>query len=271
MRVFDLIHLLDPQVFPENTKVHLASKDGDEDPLRLHHSGEFEEWQTRQTRRNFERDYVLSLIMLPEKDRWLYAGTFLVGSVFENPGVPEPYTYGLRRLECCDELVGRLVVSYTRSGRQPYIYGETGAAKMVVHEIRAESMHLGDFPGFKQVDLPFPDLEVIVRQNVTSWRTALSNVSGIYLISDVQGGKLYVGSATGGRGIWGRWCDYADGHGNNLALKELVSADGVARASAFRLSILEVADLDASPMDVLERESHWKRVLLTRQHGYNRN
>lgn len=269
MRVFDLLRVLDSALSPGRTKVHLAGWNGEEDPLRVYLEGRFDDWQCIQTRKNFERPVVLSLIQLPEKDRWLYVGAFDSGP----PVKPDdgPYRYGLRRRPLCDELQGRLVVQYARPGRQSYLLGETCASTMNVHELRAEPMHLEEFPGFKKVDLPFPELEIVVRQNTTSWRTALSNVAGVYLISDPEAGKLYVGSATGEGGIWNRWCSYTDGHGNNKALAELVTREGTPRAHAFRFSILEIADVHASADEVLQRESHWKRVLLTRDHGYNRN
>ena len=269
MRVFDLIRTLDAEVTPEETKVHLAGWNGAEDPLQVYLAGGFDEWQSVQSRRNFERPFVLSLIQLSERNQWLYVGMFDSSSIIETPG--QPFKYGLGRREACDEFQGRLVVTFPRPGRQSYLYGETCSASMLVHEIRAERVHLEEFPGFKKVDLPFPDLEVIVRQYTASWRAALSNVAGVYLISDPEVGKLYVGSATGERGIWGRWCTYADGHGNTRALEELVSKEGTARARSFRFSILEIADVHASADEVLQREAHWKRVLLTRQHGYNRN
>jgi len=55
-------------------------------------------------------------------------------------------------------------------------------------------MTIAEFPGFKAVDLAKSELEVIVRQNLESWRIALSSVAGVYLISDTMSGKLYVGS-----------------------------------------------------------------------------
>ena len=145
------------------------------------------------------------------------------------------------------------------------------AERVTVHEIKAEPLYLLEFPGFKKVDLAFADLAVLVRQRTTSWRVALSNVAGIYLVSDPEGGKLYVGSATGDGGLWNRWCQYVDGHGNNVELFKLIMELGTERASSFRFSILEIADVHASRDEILERESHWKRVLLSRSHGYNAN
>ena len=54
------------------------------------------------------------------------------------------------------------------------------------------------------------------------WRIALSEVQGIYLITDSTNGKQYVGKADGAERILGRWTAYArDGHGGNVALREL--------------------------------------------------
>jgi hypothetical protein len=75
---------------------------------------------------------------------------------------------------------------------------------------------------------------------------------------------------TGEGGIWQRWLDYAaTGHGGNRDLKTLLESGGLERAAGLQYSILEIADTHTSVNDVLQRESHWKRVLLTRIHGLN--
>lgn len=270
MLVFDFIRLMDSNVTPENSKVHLASWNGQEDPLRVYLAGGFEEWQSWQTRKNFERPHVVSLIQLPERSRWLFAGVYAAGNSKWH-GNKGAFQYKMSALATCSELTGRLVVDYERQGRMPYRLGENCAAAMTVHAIHAEPMLLDEFPGFKKVDLGFEDLAMVTRQNKMSWRTALSNVAGVYLISDADSGRLYVGSATGEGGIWARWCQYIDGHGNNVELRRVIAELGVQRAKAFRFSILEIADVHASVQEVLERESHWKRVLLARAYGYNRN
>src|SRR4029077_10758394 len=116
-------------------------------------------------------------------------------------------------------------------------------------------------------------LGIVVTQEIESWRSALANVAGIYVIGDRSTGKLYVGSATGGEGIWSRWCAYsATGHGGNSELKDLLKREGDAYAENFQFGVLEIVDTHASTDDVLRRESHWKNLLLTRvPHGYNAN
>lgn len=54
-------------------------------------------------------------------------------------------------------------------------------------------------------------------------------------------------------------------------MKALLQKEGQGRAINFRYSILEIADVHASAEDILQRESHWKNILLTRTNGLNRN
>jgi len=122
------------------------------------------------------------------------------------------------------------------------------------------------------VNLAKGELDLIVDQGLESWRTVLSNVAGVYLVSDTVSGKLYVGKAVGKGGIWQRWCSYSHtGHGGSVELRRLIEDEGIERAAAFRFSILEIADIHASDDDVSRRETHWKNVLLTRTHGLNAN
>lgn len=100
----------------------------------------------------------------------------------------------------------------------------------------------------------------------------MENLRGIYVIADIETGKLYVGSATGTDCIWGRWTEYVNsGHGGNNQLKKLFKEKGKEYAVNFTFSILEVFDPDVVDSFIIERESHWKNILLTRQYGYNDN
>jgi hypothetical protein len=57
-----------------------------------------------------------------------------------------------------------------------------------------------------------------------------------------------------------------------VELKQILDAEGGReRANHFRFSILEIADIHATSQEILSRESHWKEVLLTREHGLNAN
>jgi hypothetical protein len=76
----------------------------------------------------------------------------------------------------------------------------------------------------------------------------------------------------GASGIRHRWTRYAStGHGGNIELKAIVNGQGLDRAKPFRFSVLEIADIHTGEADVIARECHWKRVLLSREHGLNGN
>lgn len=268
MLLFDFLRAQDPIISPETCKVHLACWNGKEDPLDVYYRGTFDDWQSWQNQANFERPFVVALISLAGSQRWLFVGVY--ASKGKRQLDSGAYQYELEALPAYAEFAGRLFVTFART-RASYLRGESCAPRMVVHAVTAEPVKLDKFPGFKTIDISFDDLDYLVRNATTSWRTALGSVAGVYLISDTLTGKLYVGSATGEGGIWSRWCQYADGHGNNVELKKIVGKEGLERAKHYRFSVLEIADTHASSEEVLNRESHWKRVLLTRIHGWNAN
>jgi hypothetical protein len=146
--------------------------------------------------------------------------------------------------------------------------------KFVVQEVLREPYSGRSFPGYDEIDLSFEELEVLVRNNRPDWRISLENTKGIYLITDTNTGRRYVGSAYGDQGIWSRWCAYSEnGHGGNVELRQLARDPDLAYCRAhFRFALLEHR-LNSTPEDViLARETHWKRILLTRgEQGLNRN
>lgn len=271
MKLFQLLTALDPSLQPRDCKIHLAVWNGIEDPLHVYFEGRFDEWQSWQTKKNFQRPRVVSLIALRGTHRWLFAGTH-DSTGCEWVAREELFQYRLTRRQQTDELDGRLLVDFTRTGRQSYLRAENWVDVMQVAEIRAERLAIGEFPGYSKIVLSKPDLDLIVGQGVDSWRSALGSVSGIYVIADTESGRLYVGSAYGEGGIWSRWCAYSQtGHGGNAELKALLREHGPEYAGHLQFGVLEIADTHASREDVLERESHWKSVLLTREHGLNDN
>jgi len=269
MRVFDLLRLMAPGIALEQTKIHLATGNGEENPLDVYLAGGFPEWQRWQTRRNFERRFVLALIALPSPDKWIFGG------MYEAAGCEERHSrfcYHLTEIASCAEMNGRLVAHFERPGRQSYLRADRWSDRILLSEILAERLRIAGFPGYRAIDLSKQELDAIVGQAIDSWKAALSSVAGVYLVSDTRTGKLYVGSASGEGGLWQRWSAYAaTGHGGNVELKRLLALEGPGRASHFRFSVLEIADLHESREGVLRREAHWKSVLLSRDHGLNAN
>ena len=272
MQLFQILQLLDAQVAPEQCKVHLAVWNGVEDPLVVYFAGQFDDWQSWQSKKHFERPFVVSLIALRQDNNWLFAG------VHNSEGCEWQEEHGMYRYRLSprpvpNELNGRLIVRFERPGRQSRLLGENWSQAMEVAEIRPEKMRVAEFPGYRSTMLTKNNLDIVVKQAIESWRSALANVAGVYVIADKHTGKLYVGSATGGEGIWSRWCAYsATGHGGNSELKDLLTREGDSYAKNFQFGVLEIADTHASTDDVQRRESHWKDLLCSRvPHGYNAN
>ena len=131
---------------------------------------------------------------------------------------------------------------------------------------------MADFAGYASVLLSFDELRHVVRRELPSWKAALASVAGVYLVADTSCGKLYVGSAYGADGIWGRWSAYAETlHGSNAELAKVIREKGSEQAKHFRFSILEICDIKDSADAVIARECHWKAAWVPRQFGYNSN
>ena len=125
------------------------------------------------------------------------------------------------------------------------------------------------FPGYDCVNISWNELTRVLEKD--SWKTALENQKGVYLITDVETGKKYVGSAYGEEMLLGRWRSYAtNGHGGNKELKKL-EFDYIKKN--FRYSILEIYKSTIEDSIIIKRESWWKEILLTRdkRFGYNDN
>ncbi|MDQ0733139.1 GIY-YIG nuclease family protein [Arthrobacter sp. B1I2] len=177
--------------------------------------------------------------------------------------------FDLRPSPVFSAMADRLVIEWTADTVNWAKAGET-ASLMPVVEIADPQTE--PFPGFDLLLISYGELQAVVADDrYSQWRTALSSVQGIYLISDTKTGKLYVGKADGAERFLGRWSGYAkNGHGGNVALRELAGADAD-HARHFRFSILRVFAPSATTAQVDAAEAHFKRALLSRQTGNNRN
>jgi hypothetical protein len=177
--------------------------------------------------------------------------------------------FDLRPSSVFAALEDRLVIEWTND---PVNWAKTGdlAASMTVVEI-ADPASV-PFPGFDSLLVSYDELQAVISDDrYVQWQTALRSVQGIYLIADTSTGNLYVGKADGAERFLGRWGEYArNGHGGNVALRELAAADARHRQH-FQFSILQVFSPSAPAAQVDAAEAHFKRALLTRQFGMNLN
>jgi hypothetical protein len=271
LKLVDLIQL--SGISLGNYKIHCATDNelSGWRPLEEYYAGNFEEGQSQQSQKNFECDHVLSLINLGNSKRWLFVGVYRVQGVRSAKG-GSGFIYSLKRLPGLEHLDGRAIIGFPKLFRASYLVGAKHEGQLIVNEIREEKLSIADFPGFNRVRLSFDVLAAVIRQDNPSWRAALANIAGVYVVVDRTTGKQYVGSAYGGVGLWQRWSIYAaTGHGGNKELRELLKQEGPGHVRNFQFSLVEVCDINASTEYILSRESHWKDVLLTRKFGLNWN
>lgn len=187
--------------------------------------------------------------------------------------------FDLHLSEFLAPLNDRLVVEWDNPRSWHRSAGSVSAERMPVLEIADRDKV--DFPGFDGVLLPYHQLRDMVDDpRYSDWRAALSEVQGIYLITDSTNGKQYVGKADGADRILGRWTEYArDGHGGNVAFRELAfhCTDGgtigskTGHARSYIFSLLRVFGPSTPSSEVNRAESHYKAALMTRTFGLNRN
>lgn len=263
-------------------KLHLACWNGYEQPLNVYLRGwehwvGWNAWRGGKIGRNdFNREYIFSLIQFyHEPNKWLFGGIFRVVERFEDWRETE-VGYRLELLDLYKELIGRLIIDFYRySGLRGRSFKLEGYYKdFVVSEILKKPFDGINFPGYENINIDFPELEIVFKYQKNDWKGALENVKGVYLISDKSNGKKYVGSAYGDFGIWSRWAVYiGTGHGFNDELTRLISEKGMEYArDNFRFSLLEYRSMRIDDSTIINRESFWKEVMLSRgKFGYNKN
>jgi len=256
---------------PKEFNLHLAttSREGI-NPLNVfvRDKNEWKGWQSHRGSKNeWTREYIFSLIKFD--NNWLFGGVF---KVMER----QQKSYDVQLTNTFEGLIGRLVISGipTRRGQGRSFNLETYYNKFNVNQIFQNVYDGQHFPGYENINVSFRNLEHIYSINKTDWKSALSNLKGVYLITDLKTNKKYIGSAYGDQGIWQRWQSYiSNGHGGNKLLKKLIKEESMAYAKKYyKFSLLEFRGMKTDDRVIIYRESFWKEVLNTRgDFGYNDN
>lgn len=268
----DLLHDFDAT----EHKLHCAVWNGSAQPLDVFDS-DWDEWvgwnSWRPSTNVFNRRFIFSLIQVYyEIDTWLFGGVF---EVVARRDTPHARSYDIElREDFLPGCIGRLKLAYRFTGRNRRLRMETVLDQLQVAEI-LPTRHAGEpFPGLDGINHTLRELTHIYEQPRLDWRGALGNMKGVYVIHDrAAGGKPYVGSAYGDVGLWNRWGQYvATGHGFNIDLRGVVDREGIEYARQnFVFALLEYWPARTPDDFVHQRESYWKRVLMSREFGYNKN
>jgi hypothetical protein len=157
-----------------------------------------------------------------------------------------------------DAYCGRLVIDWG-PGTRAWIQWAGRQPKPLL-ELK-KRFHEPSFPGFDSFLIHVSEVPTLY----SAWREVLKSVCGVYLLTCLETGEQYVGSAYGEGGFLGRFLTYAaTNHGGNKLLK--------ARApKPYQVSILEVMSPSSTPEEVIQMEALWKAKLGSRAFGLNGN
>lgn len=178
------------------------------------------------------------------------------------------YYYKLEESQLLETYKNRLVIEW---GRSAVVWVQSAIDKEVT-EIYPHGF-VSKFPGWDKVYLSHKELSEIINNpgGNRDWYEYLSGHSGVYVIFDSSTGKQYVGSASGGKGIWSRWEGYVKtGHNENIGLKALAK-NNPDYANTFSYSLHHIFPKTVSEKDVLYYESLLKKKLGSRAYGLNEN
>ncbi|ACL67276.1 conserved hypothetical protein [Anaeromyxobacter dehalogenans 2CP-1] len=275
-----LTELLRTRGFSESksTKIvrHLDSR---VDMRMLRRRGHFEFYQRTQPKDVFNCEQIVSFLG-DENRRAIFCGVYSVGGKREvtadEPlsipiGYPHPelldgpgVIYDLSKVSGFEDLEDRVVIDW---GDAALSWAQWFRDREVVEVL--PTGYVMDWPGYQAVRLPLADLRAIVASPSANreWVRRLSSVAGVYCILHANTGELYVGSASGKEGIWGRWRVYADtAHGGNVRLR--ARCENVAGyEDDLVFSILQVLPIGSSKDEVIAAETCMKEKLGARAFG----
>ncbi|MFH1233540.1 MAG: GIY-YIG nuclease family protein [Patescibacteria group bacterium] len=257
----------------ENVKIRFNKDNGDGyDPIRFYKEdrdkllkGQF--WNYNKHKSFREGNIAIGLARI-EGDKWLL---FNISKITKDLHKLNNVGYEYETLLKYEKYFGRLIIQYHNKSQNLIRLAKNLIDDLEVIEILPEQFNDDDFPGYENVNLSWYDLQRVIRKK--DWKSALENQKGVYLIADATTGKLYVGSAYGENMILGRWKSYIDnGHGGNIELKKIVKEKGFKYIkNNFKYSILDIYKSKTEDKIIINRESRWKEVLLSRKFGYNLN
>jgi hypothetical protein len=260
---------------PNQYKLHLGSRSRDcTHPLDEYviDRNNWREWnESRGDKNEWTRKYIFSFIeFYPISNAWLFGGVFEVKDRL-------PDLYVLEDVSDSEKFEGRLVCKFYRyQGLRGRAFNlENHFDSFEVLQILPEKYEGERFCGYENINHSFAVLRSIIHREKQDWKASLSAVKGVYLILNTKNGKTYVGSAYGDVGIWSRlYCYVNTGHGWNDELVKAIREEekGIDYALGyFKFSLLEVFAFNTPNAVIINRESHWKKVMLSGQFGYNKN
>lgn len=221
---------------------------------------------------NLSRPKVIGLVRYytVSPEQWVFAGVYDVNKKTNYNDIKNNVAYDLIPVPEYENLIGRLILEYKNTTQQLKRNAENVLDDIKVVEILKKPYKGIEFTGYNNINLTFQELEVIIKNSVDEWKRKLENITGIYMLSDRNTGKRYIGSAYGQEGIWQRWSSYI--YSQNGGNKELLQLNNNYIRENFTFTLLEWYTIGTDTEYIISRESYWKNVMMSKgKYGYNGN
>lgn len=253
----------------DNTKIRFNQSNGETDPIKIFKENKkqllhWQFWNYSKNRSFYEGQIAIGFVRI-EGDKWLL---FDISRITKDLNKKNAVGYEFEILKEYEKYFGRIIIQFKNKSQQMVRKAKSVINDCYILQILEDTFDNDVFPGYENVNLSWHDLQRVLNKNI--WKTALENQKGVYLITDKNTGKKYVGSAYGKNMLHGRWSQYVqNGHGGNVELKSL-EFDYI--KNNFHYSILDIYKSTIDDKIILKREFWWKNTLLTRgRFGYNKN
>lgn len=254
-----------------NIKIRFNKNNGEFEPIKLFKENKeklfiWQFWNYNNKKSYKEWNIAIWLARI-EWDKWLL---FDISKITKDLNKYNDVWYEYKTLWQFEKYFGRVIIHYHNIWQNLIRLGSL-ISELEINEILPEEFNDDNFPWYENINLSWEDMSRVVRKK--DWKTALENQKWVYLITDITTGKFYVGSAYWENMILGRWESYIrNGHWSNVELKKLVEDKWFDYIKTnFRYSILDIYKARTDDKIIINRESRWKEVLLSRKFGYNSN
>lgn len=137
------------------------------------------------------------------EDLWLL---FHIGKITQDLDKLDGVGYKYEILSNYEKYFGRLIIRFKNKSQNMIRKANSVINECEVAQILPDTFDNDIFPGYDKVNVSWEELSRVISKE--SWKTALQNQKGVYLITDISNGKMYVGSAYGENMILGRWQSY---------------------------------------------------------------
>jgi hypothetical protein len=222
-------------------------------------------WNYNKNKSYKEGQITLGFIRIKSNENfWLL---FHIGKITKDLNVFNGIGYEYETLSEYEKYFGRLIIKFKNTSQNMIRNAESVINDCEVAQILPDTFDNDIFPGYDKINISWEEMSCVIEKD--TWKTALQNQKGVYLITDILNGKKYVGSAYGENMILGRWKSYVKtGNGGNVGLK-ILEFDYIKKN--FRYSILDIYKSTTDDQIIIERENWWKEILQSRKFGYNEN